>query len=294
MPRVPYLFPIGSHLGIDNLVLQARATHHRVENFAGPLSIKTVLSGEVDWVIDHRPLVVDPSSFLVIAAGEKYSLNIAAERPVETCCVFFAPNFVEQLATDLTSPLENALDAPTRAARSLPYLSALHNESDRRTITQVQNLAQRCAQALAPSGFEEEFVQLGIDLLLLYGRIRNQAARLPAARSSTRQELYRRLLLGREYFHSHATGPVSIAAVSRAAGLSLYHFHRGFTQAFEQTPHAYLTGLRLARARHLLETGSSVLESCLDVGFSSPSAFSRLFRTCYGKPPSAFRRKPRI
>jgi AraC-like DNA-binding protein len=173
----------------------------------------------------------------------------------------------------------------------LPYLSALHGDHDHSTVRRVQSLAQRCAQALTPSGFEEEFVELGTDLLHLYGRIREQVARIPTARVSTRQELYRRILLGREYFHSQASGPISLAAASRAAGLSLFHFHRCFTRAFQQTPHSYLTSLRLSRARRLIETGSSVIDASLDVGLSSPSALSRLFRSHYGEPPSSVRRK---
>jgi AraC-like DNA-binding protein len=290
MDQAPYLFPSGCRLGTDNLVLRARARHHRVDGFAGPLSIKTVVAGEVAWIINHRELVVDPCSFLIIPDGQKYSLNIATEKPVETCCVFFAPGFVEQLARDMTSPMEKALEVQADSTPDLSYLTALHNDHDRLTVRRVQSLAHRCSDALAPSGFEEEFVDLAADLLKLYERVRAQIARLPAVRSSTRHELFRRLLIGREYFHSHSTGPISLATVSRAAGLSLFHFHRGFTQAFQQTPHSYLTGLRLARARNLMEAGSSVLDACLEVGFSSPSAFSRLFRSHYGAPPSKLAR----
>jgi AraC-like DNA-binding protein len=291
MGQAPYPFPADSSIGRDNLVLHARATRHRVEEFSGPLSIKTVISGEVAWIVQGRPLVVDPSSFLVLSADEKYSMNIAAERPVETCCAFFAPGFVEQIAADMTSPLDQALEVPLIPAYGLSYLSALHSDRDRVTVRRVRSLADRCARVLAPSGFEEEFIDLGSDLLHLYKCVRDQASRLLAARSSTRQELLRRLLIGREYIHFHASGPTSLADVSRAAGLSLFHFHRGFTQAFQQTPHSYLTHLRLARARHLIETGSSVLDACLDVGFSSPSAFSRLFRSRYGELPSQVGRK---
>ena len=291
MPQAPYLFPAGSNLGRDNLVLHARSARHRVENYSGPLSIKTVVSGEVAWIIRRRQLVVDPSSFLIVSAGEKYSMNIDSENPVETCCVFFAPGFVERLAIDLTSPLEKLLDHHEVDPPDFPYLSALHSDRDRRAIRRVQNLARRCRHALAPSGFEEEFLKLGEDILQLRESIRHQASRIPAARPSTRQELFRRILIGREYFHSHATGPVSLATVSRAAGLSLFHFHRAFTQAFQQTPHTYLTRLRLDRARCRIASGSSVLNACLEVGFSSPSAFSRLFRSHFGEPPSALRPK---
>lgn len=278
-------------MGTHNVVLHARARRHQVDSYAGPLSIKTVLSGQVAWIVGQRELIVDRSSFLILSAGEKYSMRVAESKPVETCCVFFAPGFVEQVALDATSPLDGALDAPDRLGPSLPYLSALHNDRERALVDRVHTLAPRCKKALAPSGFEEEFLLLAEGLLQFYAQVREQAARVPALRESTKQELFRRLLRGREYFHSHSSGPVSLAAVARAAALSPYHFHRGFTQAFQQTPHAYLTGLRLARARTIIQQGSPVLDACLEVGFSSPAAFSRLFQSWYGELPSAVRRK---
>jgi AraC family transcriptional regulator len=262
-----------------------------VDGYAGPLSIKTVLDGQVAWIIGGRELVVDPSSFLLVSAGEKYSMNIAAEKPVETCCAFFARGFVEGVAHDATSSLDLALDAPDRVAPALPYLSALHGDRERPLVGRVQTLARRCAQALAPSGLEEDFLLLADDLLKFYERIREQAARVPAVREPTRKELFRRLLIGREFMHAHSSGAVSLQAVARSAFLSPFHFHRGFTQAFQLTPHAYLTGLRLDKARGLIESGSPILDACLDVGFSSPSAFTRLFRSRYGEAPSSIRRK---
>jgi AraC family transcriptional regulator len=278
-------------LGADNVVLQARARSHRVQNYAGPFSVKTVLRGEVAWIIGGRELVVDRSSFLIVSAGEAYSMNIDSPTAVETCCVFFAPGFVERVAMDCTSPLEQALDAPERMAPAMPYLSALHGDRERSLVDRVQSLARRCQGELTPSGFEEDFLVVAVELLQFYEQIRREAARVPAIRQSVRQELYRRLLLGREYMHSHVSGPLSLESVARAAGVSPFHFHRGFTHAFEQTPHTYVTELRLARARGMIEDGSRVIDACLEAGFSSPSTFSKLFRSRYGEAPSAVRRK---
>jgi AraC family transcriptional regulator len=289
--QAPYLFPAGASLGSDNVVLQARANRHVVDNYAGPLSVKTVLKGEVGWLIGGRELVVDRKSFLVLNAGERYSMNIKTRNPVETCCVFFAPRFVEQVADDITSPVTHALDASERDVPALHYLSALHTDRERALAGHVQNLAPRCRGAIAPSAFEEDFLLLARELLDYYSQVRDQAARLPAIRESTRRELFRRVLLGREYIHSHVSGPISLFAVARAACLSPFHFHRGFATAFQQTPHAYITELRLERARGMIEAGMPVFESGLEVGFASASAFSRLFRSHYGEPPSAVRRK---
>jgi AraC family transcriptional regulator len=289
--QAPFLFPDGAHLGVDNVLLHTRAKRHQVQNYTGPLSIKTVLAGRVAWTIAGRELVVDPGSFLIVSAGEKYSMNIDAAKPVETCCAFFAPGFVERTVLDATSPLEQSLDEPERSGLLAPYLSATHNDAERSLVGHVQSLVHRCGQGLAPSGWEEDFLLLALDLMRFHRQIREQAARVPAARESTRQELFRRLLIGREYIHSHLSDPVSLNNVSRSACLSPFHFHRAFTHAFHQTPHTYLTSLRLAHARRMIEGGSSVLDACLGAGFASPAAFTRLFRSQYGQNPSEVRKQ---
>ena len=240
-------------------------------------------------VVAGRELVVCPKNFLVLAAGERYSMEIDEAKPVETCCAFFASGFLEQVALDLTSSAEAALDAPERIGPSLAYLSAVHGDREHALTKRVSTLAERCEKQLNPSATEEDFLLLGVALLEFYQQIRAQVDRVPSLRLSTRQELFRRLLVGRDYIHSHYSESVSLANVASAACLSLFHFHRGFKLAFQETPHSYLTRLRLTQAREMIERGASVLEACVAVGFSSPSAFSRLFRARLGQSPSEIR-----
>ena len=123
-------------------------------------------------------------------------------------------------------------------------------------------------------------------------RSARETERLEVVKESTRQELYRRLLKGRDHLHS-SQNPPSLNDAARAACLSPYHFHRGFKQAFGKTPHQYVTSVRLERALGMLKANSTVLEACLATGFQSPSAFTRLFRSHFGQAPSAFRCKIR-
>jgi AraC-like DNA-binding protein len=76
------------------------------------------------------------------------------------------------------------------------------------------------------------------------------------------------------------------------AGLSRFHFLRAFRSAFDKTPHAYATHLRLERAKELLAAGEqAVTEICFEVGFSSLGSFSSLFSSKVGESPSAYRRR---
>jgi AraC-like DNA-binding protein len=290
---VPYLFPDGARFGADNLMLHARARRHRTNDFAGPLSVKTVVAGTVSWRVAGRDLPVDPTSFLVLGAGERYSLEIDTTHGVETACAFFRDGFVESVAHDAATPVEAALDDPARSAPGLPWISRLHLDSERHIVARVQSMARRTSGQILPSAYEEDFLLLARDLLRLYRQIAARIDRIPALRSATRLELFRRIEAAREYLHAHQHGPVSLDEAARAACLSRYHFHRAFTQAHRRTPHDYVTGLRLERARTLLESGESVQSVALVVGFSGAPAFARLFRSRYGLTPGAVRKARR-
>jgi AraC family transcriptional regulator len=96
------------------------------------------------------------------------------------------------------------------------------------------------------------------------------------------------LSLGRDFLHAQSAGSVTLQEAARAAHLSPYHFHRSFTLAFHETPHSYLTRVRLERAQTLLTRGLPVTEVCGAVGFESLGSFSALFRKRFGVPPSQF------
>jgi len=281
------LFPDKAQFGVDNLVLHGVARRHTVKDFPGPLSIKSVVKGAVTWFVDGRGLVVDTGSFLVVNDGQKYSMDVDELRPIETCCAFFSHGFVERVAQDATTPLQASLDAPARTPPPLNFLSRLHQDAGGAILPRLRSLSERCSRELQPSSFEEDFLVLSAGLVVLYEEITTQIAKVPAARASTREELFRRLQHAREYIHGCADQPISLKDVAREACLSRYHLHRAFTRVFRQTPHAYLTRLRLERAHAFLKAGRTVTEACVEVGFSSPSSFSRLFRGRYGFTPSS-------
>jgi AraC-like DNA-binding protein len=87
---------------------------------------------------------------------------------------------------------------------------------------------------------------------------------------------------------------LTLADLSAEAGLSEWHFLRAFRQAFGETPHSYLTRVRLDRAKELLTISTRpVTEICFDVGFNSLGSFSTLFSRQVGLSPAEYRRRVR-
>ena len=107
-------------------------------------------------------------------------------------------------------------------------------------------------------------------------------------------QTYRSLTQAREFMR-HAYGrPVSLPDVAAHANLSPYHFLRVYKRAYGETPHEFLTRLRIERAKTLLAKGShNVTEACFQVGFSSLGSFSVLFADRVGLSPSEYRRYTR-
>ncbi|HEY6186596.1 MAG TPA: AraC family transcriptional regulator [Pyrinomonadaceae bacterium] len=103
-------------------------------------------------------------------------------------------------------------------------------------------------------------------------------------------DIYRRLCRARDFMDDCYELPLDLDQISRQACFSRYHFIRLFRQAFQQTPHQYLTRRRIERAKELLSSSRlTVTDVCFEVGFQSLGSFSSLFHKYVGHPPIAHR-----
>lgn len=98
----------------------------------------------------------------------------------------------------------------------------------------------------------------------------------------------------RDYLAAHFNERVCLADAAAQAGLSTFYFHRLFAGAFNETPHDFVTRLRIAHAKKLLLAGNrSVTDICFDAGYESLGSFSTRFYSLTGLSPAAFRRESR-
>ena len=107
-------------------------------------------------------------------------------------------------------------------------------------------------------------------------------------------DLFRRLCRSRDFLAEGFDQPLRLADAARAAHLSPYHYHRLFARTFGETPHEFLTRLRIDRAKELLaREAMAVTEVCMAVGYESLGSFSSRFRAGVGYSPSEFQRSLR-
>jgi AraC family carnitine catabolism transcriptional activator len=91
----------------------------------------------------------------------------------------------------------------------------------------------------------------------------------------------------------HMEEPLSPDALAEDIGVTRRQLERLFCSAMKDTPTHFYLGLRLARARELLQqTDMSIMAVCVACGFESPSHFSRTYRARFGSSPRQDRLTP--
>lgn len=93
----------------------------------------------------------------------------------------------------------------------------------------------------------------------------------------------------KEYLHASAFGPVKLASVARAAGVTPVHLAHEFRRREGISLFRYRMRLRLDRALLELPVSADITGLALDLGFSSHSHFTQAFRSHFGITPSQFR-----
>jgi AraC family transcriptional regulator len=93
-----------------------------------------------------------------------------------------------------------------------------------------------------------------------------------------------------QYIAANLKNDIRLSDLARVANFSTFHFARAFRKATGESPHRFVRGCRLERAKDLLaEDDMSVAEIALACNFSSQSSFTRAFTRAFGVSPGKFR-----
>jgi AraC family transcriptional regulator len=267
--------------------------HEKARTFEGEgtgwLSIKSFSGGCALYRVGRNHYAVDEERYLLLNQGQEYGIQIESHHPVESLCVFFRPGLVEAVRQAFTMPDDHLLDAPITEAplnffeKTYPHDEAITPFLDRLSMTYA---------SAAKGWLEEQFYELVGRLLQVHFNVYKDVERLPAARPATREELYRRLHYARDYAAALFHQPITLDDLASVACLSPNHLLRTFKSVFGQTPHQFITALRLEEAQRLLRTTRQpVTGICFAVGFESLGTFSWLFHRRFGLSPSHYRQQ---
>ncbi|RME22634.1 MAG: AraC family transcriptional regulator [Deltaproteobacteria bacterium] len=143
----------------------------------------------------------------------------------------------------------------------------------------LQLLDDPCARSVLVDARRREFY---------FALLRSEAGRAVCRTMGPARNLARALA----HIHAHITEPLAVDDLARIAGMSRAAFHRRFKAATGLSPLQFIKAVRLNNAAMMLAGGVGVAEAAGQVGYGSPSQFSREFRRLYGVAPRQWARNP--
>ena len=150
------------------------------------------------------------------------------------------------------------------------------------------------ANRLARLDWQEEGNRLALGelcnalLLHTFARHTREAPALVLPKGGLAPAVARRV---HDYMVARLAEPVLLGELAAEASLSEFHFSRMFSQTLGTSPHRYLLGLRLRRAKALLAAGASLGEAASQCGFSSAAHLGNRFRGQFGLSPGQWRNR---
>ncbi|MBI4749663.1 MAG: helix-turn-helix transcriptional regulator [Acidobacteria bacterium] len=286
--QAPETQRILSLFGQETIIIHALTDQIAFSQHTAPLSIKTTFQGCELYEINGHPVVVDQDSYLVVNDEQPYASSIESTEIVESFCVFFRDDLAQEVLSVFRHQADWLVDHPDNTHLPHPEPFFQHRRQADALISPVLSGLRHKVQTndLPQSWLDEQYHCLIERLLWQHTQIQQEIEKLPMVRRATRLELFKRLYRARDFIEACYAEPISLTDIAGAGCLSRHHFLRLFAEVFHQTPHQYLTTVRLHHARQLLATRChTVTDVCFAVGFENTSSFARLFKRHFGCSP---------
>ena len=186
----------------------------------------------------------------------------------------------------LLSPLQSYTTNDEGEKKPLPLFLDVD-----KTAPVVESILERMQAVQILSDVDSRYTDLHMRCLfgLLFCELSNDHRDFFAMPHAPRNSLATKV---RGYIDEHYQQPLTVQDLAKQYFVHPSYLTHCFTRQMGISPRKYLTNLRLANARKLLESEDDTVQNiALRVGFSNVNNFIQGFRSRYGVTPRAYRRR---
>lgn len=256
--------------GLD-LLTASFVSHRFVPHAHEEYVIAVYETGAEAFVCAGKPNVAAAGSVLIICPGEVHS-GCAAMPEGWQYRAFY--------------PSQRGMEEIWRAASGMVQLPRLETRliadaTLAATLSRAHRLLERGANRL------QRELELVAGLTELIGHFGTKHA--PRGLSGENWKLKR----AKHHIEDAFSEEVRLSDLVEVSGLSAGYLTRLFHQHYGLPPHAYLTQIRLNKAKELLRRGETQAQTASATGFSDQSHFVKQFKRAFGVTPGAYGREVR-
>ncbi|GEM_PF-5821353 len=258
-------------------------------NYTSTFSVKYVISGFEEYVVEGRHKRINPGEFLLVDNRSEVSVVGAIGKGIS---LFIDPGTFAQVFASNLQTTERSMDSPDHVDFNDYHIyEEVYKSKEGRLQAFLGDLSSHLVTGKKGSDLDHDpdlFFSLSECLFKDQHEHSQRLGQITAKKKSTIQEQYARVLRGKEFLAENWNKPLQLSDVAMEASLSPYHFHRLFKKCFGVTPHAFHRQIQLDRAMEMLQSGSfSAGEVALRCGFTNQSSFGRAFTGYFGRKPSS-------
>nr|WP_282571317.1 AraC family transcriptional regulator [Methylonatrum kenyense] len=158
--------------------------------------------------------------------------------------------------------------------------------NDERIETLLRSIAAEISTGCLSGHLYGQSLSTALICLLIH-RYRRENRRPIPSRNELCQQALKEIL---DYIERNLGGDLSLKRIAALKNMSAQRFCLMFHESVGTTPHQYVIQRRIEKAKRLLTLRSScIVEIALDLGFSSQSHFTSVFKRMTGVTPKKYR-----
>jgi len=239
-------------------------------------SLCVVAQGRKFAYLGNKPFEYNPRSYLLCSLPLPIESEIrvaSPQKPMLAAVLRFDPASIRELLAEMDD-FDGRPTSPTGGIAVAPC-----QMTDR-----VHDALVRLLDAAADP-MERRVLGPGLERELLFEVLRGPNGGL-LRNFVMRDGSARRVATVVSYLEKNFREPLDVSSMARQAGMSNSTLHEHFKKATSLSPLQFVKKMRLHEARSQLLGGRRASEAAYDVGYTSPSQFSREFRRMFGQAPS--------
>jgi AraC-like DNA-binding protein len=251
-------------------------------------SIKYVVRGTEYYVLDKKRFAVSQGKYLVVNNDHAIDLSIVSEKKVMGFCIHLEQQWLQKMFTHLSFTEDQLLDQPFHLSKVPDFDEILYSEKENNLGKYLQHLSVHFDMSSLTIPYEEHevYFNLARHLLTLQNEFKQEGMNLHLMKSSTKNELLKRLNTAKELIESQKGENLQIDFIAKEAHLSESHLFRSFKKAYGISPYQYFIKSRLSHAAGLLRSKKkTITDVALECGFNDLASFSKSFKKAYQQSP---------
>ncbi|SHM24226.1 helix-turn-helix domain-containing protein [Mucilaginibacter sp. OK098] len=291
LPNPQLSINTGQPAQLKNAILYANTnTKYYYPAHTTPYLFATNFLNKGRYIINDQPVSISEKCFYFLNPGDELTINFNSNQPLKTLFILFNEDFVDSSIYSISTPANHLLDNPSIKQKGKLNIPNVPFQSGT-ILSQLHFLVSLNYYS------QQEIDDILFNLLTSFAKINSALSvdlqKINSIKRSTREELYKRLFIAKDFMEDNATAPsVSLDDIAAQACMNKFHFLANFKALYGITPHQYIINVKLQKAYQLLnEQHYSVTQVCYSVGFDSLQSFSSLFRRRFKISPSALLRK---